>query len=193
MVFNKLQLASIIKLVGDLQTDKIKAAYEKDAKACQQEHILGRGFARTAQGILLFLGKVYIPTTLRRELVTELHELLGHGHQGISKTRERVARLYYFPGLRAMVEKVIKNYDTCIRNKAAQHAPYGHMLSPRTPDRPQKSITLDFIVKLPPSKEEQTRLEYNLILVVTCRLTKYTEIILQKEASTVEDLANVLL
>jgi hypothetical protein len=92
--------------------------------------------------------------TLRRELITELYELPAHGHQGIRKTTERVLRTYYFPGLRKIVEKVITNCDTCFRNKTTKHAPYGQMLSPRTPSRPWKSIALDFVVKLPLSKED---------------------------------------
>ena len=61
------------------------------------------------------------------------------------------------------------------------------------PDKPWKSISMDFVVKLPKSREDWTENEYDSILVVVCRLTKYVYIILYKEASTVEDLVQVLL
>jgi hypothetical protein len=51
-----------------------------------------------------------------------------------------------------------------------------------------KSIALDFIVKLPPSKEVLTGVTYDLILVVTNRLTKYTYFIFYKKGLTVEEL-----
>jgi hypothetical protein len=47
---------------------------------------------------------------------------------------------------------------------------------------------LDFIVKLPPSKEALTGVIYDSILIVTDRLTKYAYFILYKKGSTVEEL-----
>jgi hypothetical protein len=51
-----------------------------------------------------------------------------------------------------------------------------------------KSIALDFIVKLPLSKEVLTGVIYDSILVVTDRLIKYAYFISYKEGSTVEEL-----
>jgi hypothetical protein len=47
---------------------------------------------------------------------------------------------------------------------------------------------LDFIVKLPLSKEVLTGVTYNFILIVTDRLTKYAYFIPYKEGLTVEEL-----
>jgi hypothetical protein len=47
---------------------------------------------------------------------------------------------------------------------------------------------LDFIIKLPPSKEALTEVIYDSILIVTDRLTKYAYFILYKEGSTAEEL-----
>jgi hypothetical protein len=47
---------------------------------------------------------------------------------------------------------------------------------------------LDFIVKLPLSKEVLTGVTYNFILVVTDRLTKYAYFISYKKDSTAEEL-----
>jgi hypothetical protein len=47
---------------------------------------------------------------------------------------------------------------------------------------------LDFIVKLPPSKEALIGVTYDLILVITDRLTKYAHFISYKEDLTVEEL-----
>jgi hypothetical protein len=49
------------------------------------------------------------------------------------------------------------------------------------------------VVKLLLSRDLITGIEYDFILVITDRLTKYTYIILYLEASTVEDLAYVFL
>jgi hypothetical protein len=47
---------------------------------------------------------------------------------------------------------------------------------------------LDFIVKLPPSKEALTGVTYDSILVIIDRLIKYTYFISYKEDLTVEEL-----
>jgi hypothetical protein len=58
---------------------------------------------------------------------------------------------------------------------------------------PWTSIVLDFVVKLLLSRDLITRIEYDFILVITDRLTKYTYMILYLEASTAEDLAYTFL
>jgi hypothetical protein len=50
---------------------------------------------------------------------------------------------------------------------------------------------LDFIVKLPLSKEVFIGVTYNFILVVTDRLIKYAYFILYKEDSTAEELVYI--
>jgi hypothetical protein len=193
LVFNTQQLAATTRLQGDEWTLRVKKQYQSDAMAKAQTERPTGEFSKTEEGVLLFDKRVYIPTGLRKELVTHEHGLPAHGHQGVRKTLERIARTYYFPGIRKMVKEVVTNCDTCIRNKAARHAPYGQMRTPSTPPQPWKSIALDFVVKLPLSKEQMTGQEYDSILVITDRLTKYAYMVPYKESSTAEDLSQVFL
>jgi hypothetical protein len=193
LVFNKQQLAATSTIEGDEWTDKIKRKYAEDAMAKDQLGKPSGEFTKTTQGILLFQRRVYVPSGLRKELVTHEHGLPAHGHQGIRKTLDRLSRVYYFPGIRKVVKEVVTSCDTCIRNKAARHAPYGQMRSPQTPSQPWKSIAMDFVVKLPLSKEQWTGREYDSILVITDRLTKYAYMLLYRESSTAEDLSQVFL
>jgi hypothetical protein len=52
-------------------------------------------------------------------------------------------------------------------------------------------VTLDFVIKLPPSKEPMTGVIYNSIMVVTDRLTKYAYFIPYFENFSAEDLAYI--
>jgi hypothetical protein len=61
------------------------------------------------------------------------------------------------------------------------------------PKIPWILIILDFVVKLLLSRDLITGIEYDFILVVTDRLTKYTYIILYLEASIAEDLVYMFL
>ena len=58
-------------------------------------------------------------------------------------------------------------------------------------DRVWSSVLLDFIIKLLLSKEPMTKTEFDSILVVVDRLTKWKTFILYKESSTAEDLIYV--
>ena len=51
---------------------------------------------------------------------------------------------------------------------------------------------MDFIVKLPISKEPMTGVEYDFILVIIKRLTRYRMFISYIEASIAEDLAYIV-
>jgi len=142
-------------------------------------------------GKILWNDRIYVPEQVREDLVRTIHELPAHGHQGIFKTIKRVSQEYGFPGLKEVVTRVVKNCDTCTRNKSDRHAPYGQMKSPDTPQQPWKSIAWDFVVKLPPSREPTTQIHYDSILVITERLTKYAYMLPWKEKYTAEDLAYV--
>jgi hypothetical protein len=52
---------------------------------------------------------------------------------------------------------------------------------------------MDFVTKLPLLQDPWTKVQYDLILMVTDRLTKYAYMLLYKEASTAEDLSRVML
>ena len=63
------------------------------------------------------------------------------------------------------------------------------MKSLTTLPNPWKSVVLDFVVKLLLSKDLLTGVEYDSILIIIDRLTKYVYMILYIEASTTEQMA----
>jgi len=104
--------------------------------------------------------------------MTKHHEPPRVGHGGTAKTTELISRRYYWPKIREDIKRFIKNCDTCQRSKVVLHAPYGLLQSNETPDRPCKSIAMDFITELPESDG------YDAILVVIDWLTKMSHFIL---------------
>ena len=71
--------------------------------------------------------------------------------------------------------------------------PYGQLKSLPILKGAWKLIALDFIVKLPLLKDLLTGVEYDLILVITERLTKYGYFIPYLEASDAEALVYTFL
>jgi hypothetical protein len=98
-------------------------------------------------------------------------------------------RTYYFPNIRKYVKDRIRKYDLYNRNKSVRHKLYKLLKSPKALKDAWKYITLDFIVKLPPSVKPIIEVVFNSILVVIDRLTKYGYFILYKESLLTEELA----
>ena len=140
-----------------------------------------------------FNNKIYVPPTLQDEITQHTHSAKAHGHFGIAKTSKRLRETYDFPGLLGKVKEIIKKCTICAKSKASQHKPYGQLQPLPIPEKRWSSISLDFIVKLPPSTEPATGTIYDSILVIIDRLTKYGHFIPYKEATTAEELSYLFL
>jgi len=123
--------------------------------------------------LLWYQAKIWIPKDegIRTTLIAKHHTPPQEGHGGTAKTTKLISRRYYWPKIRVDIKLFIKNCDTCQRTKVVRHAPYGLLQSNEAPDRPWKSIAMDFITDLLKSEE------YDTILVVINRLTKMSDFI----------------
>ena len=131
------------------------------------------GLCQWKDGLLWYQGKIWIPKDeeIRTTLIAKHHEPPQAGHGGTAKTTELISRRYYWPKIREDIKRFIKNCDTCQRTKVVRHARYGLLQSNKAPDRPWKSIAMDFIMDMPKSEG------YDTILVVIDRLTKMSHFI----------------
>jgi len=142
-------------------------AKEKEMKG------IALGLCKWKDDLLWYQGKIWIPNDekIRTDLISKHHEPPQAGHGGTAKTTELISRRYYWPKIREDIKRFVKNCDTCQRTKVVRHAPYGLLQSNEAPDRPWKSIAMDFITDLPLSDGHDT------ILVVIDRLTKMSHFI----------------
>jgi hypothetical protein len=67
---------------------------------------------------------VYILSGIRKEFVQEQHLLLAYGYQGIARTFDRLAKDYYFLGIRKYIEKIVSEYNLCNKSKSSRHVLY---------------------------------------------------------------------
>jgi hypothetical protein len=134
------------------------------------------------------------PTTSEAQtrLIKEIHESRLGGHMGVTKTVAQVKRHYDFPGIRKKVKEVLAACDLCRRSKPDRHRPYGLLQPLPVAARPWSSVTMDFITKLPASKDTTTGTTYDSILTVVDRLTKWSYFFPYKESWTAEQLADVI-
>lgn len=129
-------LAIALRICLEDTKEEIKRAYTQDSIAKKIVEDLGsfKSFTRK-QGLILFQGLIYVPETLRESLVERMHTLPMYGHQGRTKTAERIARDYYFPGLQRLVNKIVARYHVCRTSKLERHMPYGKLQPNETPLR----------------------------------------------------------
>ncbi|KAJ9534187.1 hypothetical protein QJQ45_007001 [Haematococcus lacustris] len=66
---------------------------------------------------------------LKTRILVEMHDAQFAGHVGITKTLERISRLFWWPCMRSEVRHYVANCDACQRNKSVNTKP-GGLLTP---------------------------------------------------------------
>ena len=110
-------------------TRTVQAAYrvtqdDKDLRQAQQDDPANQEDTRISQhaGWTLYNGKLYVPEALREQIVRDIHEAPVGGHQGVSKTYERLQRLYDFPRARQTVRDIIRRRQRSHREESPGEA-----------------------------------------------------------------------
>ena len=124
------------------------------------------------EGNLVFHNdRLFVPLSLRTDILHSCHDSILAGHPGRARTLALVKRDYSWPGLTTYVRKYIRACDVCGRIKMPRHKPYGLLHPLEIPDQPWRSITMDYIVKLPSSHG------YDSIWVMCNCLTRYAHFV----------------
>jgi transposase InsO family protein len=145
-------------------------------------------------GILRRSGKVWIPEdqALRQNILLKNHDDPMGGHYGVDRTVDVLKRKYYWPGLRANVHKYIRHCAACQLNKIRRHKPWGELVPLPVASTAWRHFSLDFVTDLPLSKDPQGN-EYDSILVLVDRFTKYVRYLPVSKAITAQGIADLLL
>ena len=114
-----------------------------------------------------------VPEEDQEKVISEHHNGPLLKHPGQDKTIELIQQKYTFPKMRKAVEEYIWKCTTCAKNKPARHKPYKKQQQIEALQQAWQEITMDFIIKLPSSKDMVTSVIYYSIFVVVDRPTKY--------------------
>ena len=146
-------------------------------------------FTLEEDGLLLHDGLVYVPAndTIKLEILWSCHDSKAAGHLGQEKTLELVSRDYYWLRMRSFVNEYVRTYNTCGRNKAPRHLRHGELYPLPIPAGPWESVSMDFIVELPPSQG------YDTIFVCVDRFTKMAHFCPTNTTITAEGTADLYL
>ena len=108
-----------------------------------------------------------MPESIRTEVIETIHSSPETGHPGLAKTLFHLKKSYYWPNMHQTLSRFIRNCHSCRRAKTSRDKYHGLLNPLPVADRPWRHISMDFIVKLPKTKQGM-----NAIAVIVCRLTK---------------------
>ena len=140
-------------------------------------------------GLLLFRGRIYVPDALdlRRRIVALHHDSLIAGHAGRWKTMELVSRNYYWPQMSRFIGQYVSTCDLCLRTKPQRQLPVGELRPLPIPEARWDTISVDFIVELPPSSG------YDAVMTVVDSVSKRAHFIPTHTTVTAEGAARLFL
>jgi len=162
--------------------ERFKIAFREDTE-WREALVRGNSDFTSENGLVFHKGKLFVPSPLHTDILFSCHDAIIAGHPRRNRTFGLVSRDYSWPGMQTYVRRYVEACDTCARIKTPRHKPYGLLQPLDIPARPWKSISMDFIVKLPASHN------YDSIWVVCDRLTRYAHFIPCQETLTAPDLA----
>ena len=104
-------------------------AEDEQARKLKANQQLGQQGWDNIDGVLHHQGLPYVPEIIRTELISRYHDDPLAGHFGIEKTRELIARKYYWLTLCHDVDDYVKGCDVCLASKVVRHKPYDNLQS----------------------------------------------------------------
>jgi hypothetical protein len=134
-------------------------------------------------GGLYFVDRLWVPFTgdLRTLIMDEAHNSMYSIHPGSDKMYQDVRELYWWPGMKKDVAEFVSRCLTCLKVKAEHQKPGGLLQQPEIPEWKWECVTMDFITKLPRTKEG-----HDMIWVIVDRLTKSAHFLAIREKDPTE-------
>jgi len=146
-------------------------------------------WSTNAEGLLCWESHILVPKAneLRLHVLRARHNHVLAGHFGQTRTFQSVHKDYFWLKLKEFIMDYVRSCNTCMRNKARRHWPYGLLKQLPIPPQPWDSISMDFIEQLPQSNS------HTEILVIVDRLTKQVIFIPTHQSIDALELANLFI
>lgn len=109
------------------------------------------------------LWKIWVPESLREDLIVKFHCAETTGHPGIGKTYNRLIEKYFWPKMYADVTEFVNNCSTCKENKPTNVSQRNFMDKERLTERPFQRLYIDFMGNYPRTARGNTNLFVNCI------------------------------
>ncbi|KAL0549524.1 hypothetical protein IC582_014009 [Cucumis melo] len=166
--------------------DTLREFLQKDHAAQNVMNLVKAGKTRqfwVEEDLLVTKGnRLYVPRVgdLRKKLLYECHDTLWAGHPGWQRTYALLKKGYFWPNMRDDVMQYTKTCLICQQDKVEKVKVAGLLDPLPVPTRPWESVSMDLITHLPKVGD------FEAILVIIDRFSKYTTFILTTKQCSVE-------
>ncbi|KAL0149444.1 hypothetical protein M9458_055232 [Cirrhinus mrigala] len=116
-------------------------------------------------------GRLFVPDTLRQEVLQWGHDSTLAGHPGVQRTITFIARAFWWRTLRRDVQQYVQACNICARSKTTNTPSTGELQPLPIPKRPWSHISIDFVTGLPESQGKNT------ILTIVDRFSKAVHLV----------------
>lgn len=172
--------------------DDVRAAYRADA-FCQSilKGVMSSRVERftVKDGLILYdTARIVIPEVqaLKTLILQEYHDGKLHMHLGLAKTFDCISKHYYWPNIYKDTKQYVRTCLVCQQTKAENMKKKGLLKPLEIPTRRWHTVSMDFIVQLPVSKNG-----YDAIFVVVDKLSKRAYFIPTHTTATAPDTAKL--
>jgi hypothetical protein len=166
--------------VGESELQKeVRLASRRDAFAKEVKQSIQNGAKshfHLRNGLLWYKqNRLYVSEgKLRDTLLKECHDGPLAGHGGAKRTTTFLKKYYYWPNLKDCAEEYVKTCLICQQNRTLNKKQVGLLQPLPIPEGPWESVSMDFMVSLPPSKG------FDAIMVLVDRFSKMAHFIPHK-------------
>jgi hypothetical protein len=158
--------------------DRVAASYASDVQIQQLiQHLAVDSSAdppySLTGGLLHWQGRLWVgpDKDLQRTIIQAFHDSPVGGHSGFLVTYRRLLSLFKWSGMKSAVREYVQHCHICQKAKPERTLPAGLLQPLPIPPVPWEMATMDFIDGLPQSRQ------FNCILVVVDKLTKYAHFV----------------
>lgn len=162
-----------------------------------------RGVYEVAQSGMVYLiphagsgdGKrLYVPASLRQNILTACHDSHAAGHAGTSRTLRRVLPLFFWPDCRRQIQKYVRGCLTCAKCKPFT-APPGPAHPIEIPPTPYAAISMDLVTALPRASAyfDNKMQQVDSVLTVCDLLTHFVHFFAVPKSITGLQVASILI
>lgn len=181
-----------VSQVQPVWLDQVVASYANDTSALEKIQKLAVDPASVPRytlstGVLRYDNRILVgrDSATQRQIIAAFHDSPIGGHSGFPVTYRRLASLFKWTGMKMAVKEFVQSCRVCQQAKPERNLPPGLLQPLPIPSGPWDMATMDFIDGLPQSKQ------FNCILVVVDKLSKYAHFIPLAHAYTASKVAEL--
>lgn len=123
--------------------------------------------------VWMFDSRIYVPVdiALRMSILSKYHDLGVSGHQGVCRTRTRLTKVYFWPGMEHDIRNYVKTCMSCQRNSQRSQLLEGLLHPLPIPADRFRDVSIDF------ASINKASSGFNTLMVVVDWLTKLVRLI----------------